>query len=229
MSVRYYGPGEHPQDFVGFRVAVSVDGDFRPGQFSTRHCATQDDSCADFKRQRLKAEILNAQWMAESALAQYKRFVSANHKRTKKFRGLGVHALTATFYRVNSKIEWAPAFTVTSNGRPYRFTIGTDLFSDAWRKAVLFWGETHEILQEDIDRLLNNPPDPSQFKMLRRQMNDEGFDIPVEALNQVFTERRMQLASRKHLKTDVGPSRQEMTDLPAQDIASWFNNEVKRA
>lgn len=229
MSVRYYAAGEHPNGLIGFRVAVAVGGDHRGEFFSTRECASQDDSCFAFKRQRMLAEIQDAEWMAESALAQYKRYVTTNHPRAKKYRGVGVHSLTATFYVSKSKVGWRPAFSVNANGKPCRFPIGTDLFSDAWRKAVLFWGEAHEILQEDIDRLLNNPPDPSQFKLLRRQMNEEGFDIPVEVLNDVFAERRMELASKKLLGNSATEAVNDQPAVEENDIAAWFNSELKKA
>ncbi|WP_372997766.1 hypothetical protein [Marinobacter sp.] len=237
MSIHYYGPGELSSGFVGFRVSVAFDNKHRQSWFSTKDAKVQDESDFEYKRAHLKAQIREAELSAESALHQYQTYVTTNHPNLAPERGVGVHGLSLQIRRNNGRANssaprFEPGFLVNHkvDGKGYNrlFTFFSQSYSDAWRDAVLFWGERHEILQEDIDRLLANPPAPERFKELRRFLNEQSGNeladlIPVEALEPVFREQRAELASRRAAqKYRLGQSDKDATET---EIALWFEKE----
>lgn len=236
MAVKYYGPGEHPAGFIGFRVAVSVAGKPEQAYFSTSEFDNQSDDCPYFKRERLRAEVQDAQWMADSAWHQYQTFVTTDHPSTKPERGLGVHCLRIGFHKSYGD-SWIPHFEVTSpNKAPKRYSFATSLFSQAWQQSVMYWAEEHSVLAEDRDRVLATPPSPSRFRDLRRQMVSEGYDIPVSALSNVFREQRQQIAAARLLRKDEAQQHplsaggksalNPVADSLQAEIAAWFKSET---
>jgi hypothetical protein len=236
LSVSYYGPGDLSSGFVGFRVHVNFGGKPRQHWYSTKKVGEQSDSNPYFRMDNLRAQVKDAELLAESALYQYTVFTTQNHPTANPYRGVGVHALTMDIKeaskRYRGKERWEPMFNVwwSENGkrRHRAFTFYNYLYSEAWREAVLLWGNVHEILQKDIDRLLENPPSPERFKELRRHLNENHDSevhelIPVSALSPVFRETRENLA-RESANTahqvDAGVA------VAHQDIAAWFERET---
>lgn len=234
MSTTYYGPGELSSGFVGWRTHVRFNNKSRQFWFSTKTAINQDDTDCVYKRARLMAEIKDAELMAESALFQYTVFVTQNHPTTKPYRGVGVHGITLRIKdgtpRYRNKERWEPLIDVwyTNQGKRHHreFTFYSQTFSQAWENAVRFWGAKQEILAEDIERVIANPPAPSQFKDLRQQMNQEFGNatidrVPVQALEPVFREQREAFARRKAVEEhpmDVG------NKVAEAEIASWFRS-----
>jgi len=235
MAIRYYAPGEHGSGFVGFRVTVAFNKDYRQEYFSTTKAKVQDESDPFFRYEKIKAEMKEAEWQADSLLYQYQVFVSQNHPTTKPYRGVGVHGITCTFFK-DRRGSWKAAFSVKQpSGLPKRITFLNQAFSDAWRKSVAEWGKQNEILEEDIEKVTNNPPLPDQFKHLRRHLNEEhGYDIPVEALSPVFAEQRGEIARKRALekaekmKLSEGLMRPPAKDMEAE-MTSWFESETSNA
>lgn len=232
MGVKPYDKGEHESGFVGFRVTAVLKGEYQQEYFSTSAAAEQSDACPVYKRQRLRAELKDAEWAAESALDQYQAMVTTNHPTTKPERGVGVQGITLGFFRDKRK-KWTPEIKVSRPGKlPLRLTFATKLFSRVWAQAVQVWVEANEILPEDAERVLNSPPEPAQFSRLRKQMNEEGFDIPVEALHHVFREQRQSLAAAR-LMAKNGPAPQLKTSEAdigqiKGEMAEWFKRETAK-
>lgn len=241
MSIHYYGPGDLSSGFVGFRVVVGFNKKHRQSWFSTKQAKVQDESDFEYKRAHLKAQIREAELKAESALHQYQTYVTTNYPRLPEERGVGVHGLTLQIRRDNGRRNSAaprfePGFLVNykEDGQSCNrlFTFFSSYYSTAWREAVLLWGEKHDILQEDIDRLLANPPAPERFKELRRFLNEQAGNeladlIPVEALEPVFREQRVALAARR--ATEKYRLGQSNTDTTESEIALWFEKESAKA
>ena len=232
MAIRYYAPGDHGSGFIGFRVTVAFNQNYRQSYFSTSRSDNQNESDVHFRYEKLKAELQEATWQADSYLHQYQVFVSQNHPTTKPFRGVGVHCITCHFFR-DRRNSWQAAFNVKPPvGHPKAFTFCTKSFTDNWIAAVKFWGEQHEILGGDVQRVLTNPPLPDQFKALRRHLNTEhGYDIPVQTLSSVFAEQRGELLQKKAAKKlqnqnakEFGPAQQNV----AAEISEWFETELLR-
>ncbi|WP_166256405.1 hypothetical protein [Marinobacter salicampi] len=243
MSAKYYGKGDHPAGFIGYRVTAVVKDKYRQRYLSTTdpRIRFQDDRCPFFKRQRLRAEILDAEWLAESALHQYHKFVTSNHSSTSPYQGTGVHGLTCRWIR-DRRGEWQAGFAINlpktkrldSERRGFQFfSFRTRLYSEVWALCVNLWADHNDILEADRLRVLSNPPPPNQFADLRRQLNEEGADIPVEKLGPVFAEQRQKLKAYRAEKA-LAPvkSTNDADSKPHHDleheIASWFQKEVSR-
>ena len=233
MSIRYYAPGDHGSGFIGFRVTVAFNQEYRQSYFSTSRATHQNESDARFRYEKLKAELQEATWQADSYLHQYQVFVSQNHPTAKIFRGVGVHCITCHFFK-DRRNSWQAAFNVKPpSGHPKAFTFCSKSFTENWIAAVNFWGAQHEILSDDIQRVLANPPSPDQFKALRRHLNHEhGYDIPVETLSPVFAEQRGKILQMKAAKKlpeqnskDVGQAQEKVT----AEISEWFETELRRS
>lgn len=232
----YYGSGDHPAGFIGFRVVRSWDygKEYRQRYFSTSLAGSQSDTDVYFRYQRVRSEHQDACWAVESLEHQYQRFVTETKKTTKPERGLGVHGITAMFARWHGG-TWEPCFSVSRPGKPQkRFFFRHYPFTKAWELAVNHWAQENSIMEVDRMRVLNTRPDPAQFKRLRRQMNDnEGSSVPVEALRPVFQEQRdliiaqrsaEKVCSIKPLKTSSLNPSLKSTEA---EMLDWFESELE--
>lgn len=236
MAIKQYGPGEHPGGFVGFSVTSEIDDRYLQEHFSTAAAKKQSAEDVYFRYQQLRALYRDTEWEAESLWRKYKKFVNTSRGNTKPLRGLDVHCITASFIR-RSDDQWDPCFTVSRPGsKPQkRFNFRKHTFSEAWEMAVTLWADEYEVLDEDRERLLEKKPDPEQFKLLRRQMNDlEGYDIPVEALGPVFKEQRERLAKKRLIqraekfKLETSSPKRAPKETEAE-ILAWFEREREQA
>lgn len=245
MGIKHYDFTEHPSGFVGFRVTRSFNNQYLQRYFSTVVADRQDSSDKYFRYQELRAQITDLQWELESLEYQYNRFVSEDHPTTKPFRGVGAHGLTLTFFK-NRRGNWRAGFRVNrahenriaTNSKYDRHTVTFDTlpYSEAWERAVRLWAEENQISEADVQRLLRQPPDPAQFKDLRRHMNEqEGCDIPVSAMSGLFREQREQLESRrlasaaKQAGRLTPPPKADNLDTElAIDMERWFAQEAEQ-
>jgi hypothetical protein len=234
MAIRYYAPGDHGSGFIGFRVTVVFNKNYRQSYFSTSRAENHNESDVHFRYEKLKAELQEATWQADSFLHQYRVFVSQNHSTTKPFRGVGVHGITCHFFR-DRRNSWQAAFNVQpSTGHPKTFTFCSRSFTETWIAAVEFWAEQHGILNDDTQRVLTSPPLPAQFKELRRHLNNEHrYDIPVETLSPVFAEQREEILQKKAAKKRQHYNREEGSGSSASQkaaavISEWFETELSR-
>lgn len=238
MAIKYYAKGEHPAGFIGFRVTAGFDGKYHQKYFGTGDAGRQDDGDPRYLYQRLSAELQDAKWKAESLAYQYRTFVTSNHPHTLPFRGVGVNSITAGFFGEGT--TWRAGFAVSrphlSGRRPRgakRFTFNNLPYSQAWESAVKLWSKLYDIAEVDTQRVLNNPPPPEQFKELRRQMNLEGFSIPVSALSSVFQEQREQLAyeralaKAKQMKLDKVGGIAIKEQIQAE-VTAWFEQHQRQ-
>jgi len=235
LAIKHYGPGEHQAGFIGFRVNVAFGDKYLQRYFSTFRAEEQAETDPHYLRAKLEAQIQELQWKQESLQYQYQRFVTQDHPNTMPERGVGVHGLTAGFFGSDDE-GWRAGFSVAqrqdgcgSRKGDRRFIFTRLPYSQAWAAAVEFWAQEHDIAEEDKLRVLASPPDPVQFKRLRRQINqiEQSADIPVEALSPVFAEQREELAAQravlraKEMKLHVGVPGQPDAELQAE-MADWF-------
>lgn len=225
MGVRFYRPGEHQGGFIGFRVTRTVGDEYKQRYFSTNGLS-EDDFW--FRYLKVKAQLVDTEWKVESLWHQYKTFVTSDHPNTKPGRGTGVHGITLGFTH-DRRDRWVGCFIVQLSRKKgaHKVYFGTRLYSEAWKEAVNAWADNYEILPEDYDRVLNNPPPPEQFKELRRIMNTEGFNIPVTALRQVFTEQREEIRMKRPLahasaKSWAAPLLNPDAKTMDEEMKAWF-------
>ena len=62
MAIRYYAPGDHGSGFIGFRVTVAFNQNYRQSYFSTSRSDNQNESDVHFRYEKLKAELQEATW-----------------------------------------------------------------------------------------------------------------------------------------------------------------------
>lgn len=227
MSVKFFGKGEHPAGFQGFRVAASFDGKFRNDYFSTSHL---DENNPGDKTQieilKLKAEIRDLEWKAEAALAEYQRFVSSDHPNCKPFRGVGVHCITAEFDNGRTPgARYNPGFRVRLGRKSIFVNFKEYHFSKAWRERS---ASGLNITTSSLMTLneCENVPDPGQFKLLRAQMIKEGVDIPVSVLREVFAEQRLAIKVEKSKLSEKAKAIETSKDLSS--FTEGLMSELKR-
>lgn len=228
MTIRFYRQSQG-SGFVGYRVSGTYAGKDRHAEFPVYPSSRESDPLVRY--QKLKAELQLAEWEAEDALYQYRLFVTEDDPKAKPYQGTGCHGIFCDFFQTKWGI-WQAGFRVRRmSGRGTRFLFDVKPFSRAWRDAVGLWASMHEIEPEDVQRLLKHPPEPAQFKELRRYLNSqEGKDIPVEALSPVFAEQRQELAQLKlfekaeSLKLTEGLSAPATQQMEA-DMMAWFESE----
>lgn len=231
MAILYYR-NTH-QGFTGYRVSGTYAGEHRVERFSTAPAKTQDESDPYVRYQWLKARLQEVEWEADHELHQYRVFVSEDDPKALPHQEVGCHAIFCEYFRS----KWGDRIAgfrvrVRRSGRAPRFLFTVLGFSKAWRDAVQFWAAEHGIEEEDVQRLLRNPPEPVQFKRLRRYLNEhQGADIPTDALTPVFAEQRAEvakqkaLAKAKTLKLTEGPCIERQQDVEA-DMMTWFESET---
>ncbi|WP_449285376.1 hypothetical protein [Marinobacter sp. PE14] len=134
-----------------------------------------------------------------SAAIQYLDFINKNHPTTRPYRGVGFHGITlgmGTGRRADQEVCY---FSVNKRGSVTKFYIDEKAtLSQAWKQAVFHWGGIYEIRKKDVAEKVKLNPDPSQFKALRKQLNDhEGYDFPPSVLHHVYAEQRSQLVQQK--------------------------------
>lgn len=232
MAIKYYARGEHPAGFIGFRVTAGFGGKYYQKYFGTGKAGRQDDGDPRYLFQRLSAELQDAKWKADGLAYRYRTFVTSDHPNTLPYRGVGVHSITAGFF--GEKSTWQAGFAVNRPQQPGQrprgakyFTFNNLPYSQAWDSAVRLWSELYDIAEIDTQRVLSNAPPPEQFKELRRQMNQEGFSIPVSALSSVFREQReiiaheRALAKAKQMKLDKVGGIAIKEQIQAE-VTAWF-------
>lgn len=220
MSLTIYNEGDHPAGFIGIRIVRTVSGKSRQQYFSFRN--PENRKIVSKKRQTellREAQELEASWIAENAEYQYQKRISQSNPKTRKESSTGVEGLTLTFVSDHSRKKnyYYPAFRVkiprsTVGERFFLFTEMT--YSKAWESAVNLWAEVYSIRPKDRNILLAKMPPASQFVELRRVMNREGHNIPVECLHNIFAEQRQQI---KLIKTKA---------LNEQDLAGAMEREI---
>ncbi|QCF28099.1 hypothetical protein soil367_18675 (plasmid) [Hydrocarboniclastica marina] len=180
------------------------------------------------KLQHLKARHYEAQCQARAIVRKYRRFIRTNDPRTNEAFGVGAHGIR--MYAKPSKKTasgWEFGYLVTrGSGSSDRFFPILDeqwRISEAWAMAINFWAELHAIRDQDRLAKLEETPSPDRFKQLRRYLNEQGKDIPTEALGPVYREQREALAREKAKKQ---LSREELDDELA-DMLSWLTREIE--
>jgi len=226
MSITNYGEGEHPAGFIGWRVVVAFGTKYYQC-YLTAQVPPGITKEFWYKYQETKARYLEASWKKRSAVYQYLNFVRTDHHLVLPGRGLGMHSLTADIRKRGHGL-WTCGFKVNIERGKIRFfeiEYGLRTFSEAWQEAVICWSDAHGVRHKDRDAKLQNPPSPDIFKALRRQMNQEGYDIPPSALGPVYAEQRKAIAMRKAEQALKRP----VSNVEVADIQAWFEAELSKA
>lgn len=225
MSIKEYGPGDHPSGFVGYRVTVFNGRRWREKYYSLRSPSSTMPTDFWTKLQLARARHFEALCRKNAAAADYLKFVRTAHRNATPESSLGVHAL-GLFIERNQKA--VVCGFVVSHGRDgaRRFPIRKDgaWFSAAYSEAVNHWADFYSVRNKDRHRLLSAPPAPRVFQSLRRYLNANGENLTPEEISVVFLEQRTELARQRAAKA-LSPGN---GSPDAVEIAYWFEREVEK-
>lgn len=216
MSIYLYENGDHPAGFKGFRVVVPVGGQYKQKYFSFKKHNIDDRHSPGFEALHEKVKALDKKWNSERIKAREVFKQSHEYKTTKKARGVGFMGITLyikadvreRFRKTNNcqvvYQSYTAGFRVSTrnnqNISDTLFSINRLGYSEAWNRAVHCWAQHNGYSDSIRDKALAMVPPPSQFKLIRRDMNENGFDIPVSALSSVFSEQRESIKRKSEIR-----------------------------
>jgi len=174
MAVFYYGEGDHPGGFIGYRVATTLG---EATEFRQRYFGFTQYSPGEAKR---LAESLDVQWRADAEAA--KRDGLLVRKRSYGGAGVIVMGLRATFKvergrKAHYGTYITPCFAVTipGYGRGQQNFLTTKLgFDGAYAEAVECYCRLHDLTAAERAAVLALKPsrklftDTLRFDLLRR-------------------------------------------------------------
>ena len=203
MALRIYNDGDHPAGFIGVRVVWNLNGEYKQKYFNFR---TQDRKGFISRSQELdlidRARKLEQKWKSRADKIKYQRVLTENHPNTLPYHGLGFTGITLmirwdldyrrlTHYPPEKSdfTYYTPGFRVVCSSR-----IGDQFFNThklgfdaAWRGAVDCWATHFTVKPKDKHRILiEKRPSIDQFKQLRRHLNKQGWEIPLQVVNSIY-------------------------------------------
>lgn len=189
MSIRFYS---EDSGFCGWRVTVFVRGKKFQKKFSA-HCHLRGiDPDLWWKYQSLKAHYYHAKWAARAAALNYIAFLNSESVHTKKHRGVGFQGITLGIGRYQKARGWYCYFVVNHAKNPKRIPITAKRgITQSWMKAVDLWGKRFGIRPKDIAEKKCLVPSRRQFQALWICLNEEGKNIPLAALQNLFNEEEL--------------------------------------
>jgi len=200
MAVYIYNDGDHPANFIGVRVARSIAGKLYQKYFSFRKSKNINEFISLTQQNKFinKAISIDKQLKAQQVEAKKAAKLIADHsphareEGTTGISGIMMKIAVDRKERYKGYEYYRVGFCVSrGHGKSDKlFSISYYGYEQAWREAVLFWLNHHELGEQHLDDLLIKMPKPNRFKILLKQMNVEGWDIPVSALNHIFTGRK---------------------------------------
>lgn len=164
MAVMFYGVGEHPAGFVGFRVATTVgnNDNYRQKYFSLNKYG--------YSQAYILAHKADAEWRREAEEEVADSLINTRRKNAGKSiisQGLIAEILVENKVRGgNKKTYFYPAFSVKTPGRGkgyFNFRVEKHGYENAYRMAVHRYCETHGINNSQHDELIARMPDRSLF------------------------------------------------------------------
>ncbi len=163
MSVIYYGEGDHPAGFIGYRVATTLG---ECSEFRQRYFALSEYSPA---QAQALAEELNDKWRREAEAA--KRDSLLERKRPYGGPGVIVMGLRASFNvkrgkKAHHATTITPCFIVSNPeyGKGHTTFVTTTMgFDAAFIAAVEHFGRIHALSPEELAVIVSLKPDQELF------------------------------------------------------------------
>jgi hypothetical protein len=179
---QYDGSQKTPKNYIGFRVAVSVNGELRQKWYKKT------------KKLPKEATDLERQWKFEQQLHKISNIRDRTERAQNSAYITGVSGIKMKFQasirrkKAYGKMKvyrsYTPVFIVSGSKNKQRFikrfnikTLGYDM---AWFKACQYAAEKYgETL---LDNMLKQKPLVEQFQLIYRWQTKQGHDIPVSRL-----------------------------------------------
>ncbi len=185
MAIFEYKEGQHPGGFVGFRVVCTVGDEYRQKYFSLRKAKKNEK--ATIKK---TAVALEAKWATEAAKVRKERAVMGDHPNVKKVHSTGYTGLRCVILCEKKKRAkevrsyYAPAFVARGNGEK-AFRISKYGYENAWKEAVKYYSEHHELPRGLKPQILKAIPEKGRFRKIRNDMKKRGHEVPMDVLKKV--------------------------------------------
>ncbi len=179
MAIYHYdGSQKTPPNYVGIRVAVSINGKLHQKWFKGKN--------ADVK----KAESIERQWKFEQQLHKTTRVRERKELVKNSAYVTGVAGIKMKFVvskkKKGKKVyrSYAPVFIVSGSVNSQRFAKNFNIkrfgFDMAWFKACQFAAEKYGSTL--FDKMVVKKPSVEQFKIIYRWQTKQGLDIPVHRM-----------------------------------------------
>ena len=180
MAIYHYdGTQTTPKNYVGYRVAVSVNGELRQKWFKKT------------EKKPKEADELDRMWRFEQGLYKDSRNRERKERVSNSAYVTGIAGIKMKFVSngkriVSGKLNryYIPAFIVSGSADSERFlkkfnikTIGYDM---AWFKACQYAAEKYGA--NLLDEMLRKKPAVEQFHIIYRWQTQCGIDIPLTSL-----------------------------------------------
>lgn len=186
MSIRFCS---EDSGFCGWRVTVFVRGKKFQKTFSTYCHLRGIDPDLWWQYQSLKAHYYHAKLAARAAALNYIAFLNSESVHTKKHRGVGFQGITLGISRHQKGCGWYCYFVVNHSKNPKRIPITAKRgITQSWMKAVDLWGKRFGIRPKDVAEKKRLAPSRKQFQELWVCLNEECRNIPLAALQNLFSE-----------------------------------------
>jgi hypothetical protein len=176
---QYDGSQKTPKNYVGFRVAVSVNGTLRQKWYKETTELPKE------------AKDLERQWKFEQQLHRTSKIRDRKEKAQNSAYITGVSGIKMKFITTKRTLAsgkvrryYTPVFVVSGCSKSKRFlkyfNIKTSGFDMAWFKACHYAAEKYgETL---LDKMLRQKPSVQQFQIIYRWQKNLGMEIPTHRL-----------------------------------------------
>lgn len=180
MAIYHYdGTQKTPKSYVGYRVAVSVNGELRQKWYKG---TTEKPK---------EADELDKLWRFEQGLFKDSRNRERKERISNSAYVTGVAGIKMKFVAngkriVSGKLNryYIPAFIVSGsvNGERFlkKFNIKTYGYDMGWFKACQYAAEKYG--SNILDKMLSKKPAVEQFHIIYRWQTQRGIDIPLTSL-----------------------------------------------
>ncbi len=188
MAIYHYdGTQKTPKNYVGYRVAVSVNGELRQKWYK------------ETKEKPKEAEELDRLWRFEQQLYKDSKNRERKERANNSAYVTGIAGIKMKFIPNGRRVVkgelkryYTPAFVVSgsSNGKQFfrPFNIKTLGYDMAWFKACRFASEKYG--ENLLDKMLKKKPPVEQFHIIYRwQAQQLGLNIPLSSLPDELIEK----------------------------------------
>ena len=179
---KYDGTQTTPKNYIGYRVAVSVNGELRQKWYKKTEELPKE------------AKALEKQWKFEQQLYKTSRIRDRKERAQNSAYITGVSGIKMKFEASKKRKKaygkmkvyrsYAPVFIVSGSTNKKRFikrfnikTLGYDM---AWFKACQYASEKYG--KTLLDKMLAKKPPVEQFQIIYRWQTKNGHKIPVDRL-----------------------------------------------
>jgi hypothetical protein len=190
MSIKEYGPGEHPSGFIGIRLSVTIAGESNQRYFTFKDKASPSGIISDAEQEALRLEANSAHDdLIEKRNAYQASARISSGFASKPFKKMeGPAGISFTFSRQVQEIadgneveRHYPCIDISLSkvgGTSRRvFITKNRTLDEAWLEVADLYAEIHELSDEQRIELEIHKPSAETFMSVYRDLTRKGADI----------------------------------------------------